>query len=43
MFFYGGDKPELVGYTDSDLAGAQESLKSTSGYLFTYAGGVVSW
>ncbi|GKC61711.1 retrovirus-related pol polyprotein from transposon TNT 1-94, partial [Tanacetum coccineum] len=33
----------LVGYTDSDLAGNKDNMKSTSGYLLTFAGGDVSW
>jgi hypothetical protein len=30
-----------VGYSDSDYAGADR--KSTSGYVFTLAGGAISW
>jgi len=40
---FGGDKPTLVGYTDSDMAGDVDSRKSTSGYLIKFAGGVVAW
>jgi transposase InsO family protein len=40
---FGGSKPVLVAYTDSDMAGDVGSRKSTSGYLVTYAGGAVSW
>ncbi|GKA59732.1 retrovirus-related pol polyprotein from transposon TNT 1-94 [Tanacetum coccineum] len=36
-------KPMLVGYTDLDLAGNKDNMKSTSGYLMTFAGGAVSW
>nr|GEU96520.1 retrovirus-related Pol polyprotein from transposon TNT 1-94 [Tanacetum cinerariifolium] len=39
----GNGKPTLVGYTDSDLAGNKDNIKSTSGYLITFAGGAVSW
>jgi hypothetical protein len=35
---FGGSKPVLVAYTDSYMAGEVDSRKSTSGYLFTYAG-----
>ncbi|GJX46901.1 hypothetical protein Tco_0272091, partial [Tanacetum coccineum] len=28
---------------DSDLAGNKDNMKSTSGYLMTFAGGAVSW
>ncbi|KAM2033899.1 hypothetical protein ACFX1T_015715 [Malus domestica] len=36
---FGNSKPILEGFTDVDLGGD----KSTSGYLFTFAGGAVSW
>ncbi|CAL5435892.1 unnamed protein product [Camellia sinensis] len=36
-------KPVLEGYTDSDMAGDLDGRKSTSGLLFTFAGGAVSW
>eukprot|EP00171_Calliarthron_tuberculosum_P009762 IDg9762t1 len=34
---------DLVGYSDSDWGGCLETRKSTSGYVFMLAGGVVSW
>ena len=34
---------EVVGYSDSDLAGCVDDKKSTSGYIFTLARGAVSW
>ncbi|XP_050147294.1 secreted RxLR effector protein 161-like [Malus sylvestris] len=37
------DKLELLGYYDSDFAGCQDSLKSTSSYIFMMAGGAISW
>ena len=40
---YGSQDIGVVGYTDSDYAGHADSRKSTSGYVFTYAGGAVSW
>nr|KYP42640.1 Retrovirus-related Pol polyprotein from transposon TNT 1-94 [Cajanus cajan] len=40
---FGGDKPTLVGYSNSDMAGDVDSRKSTSGYLINFAGGVVAW
>lgn len=40
---FGSAKPVLEGYTDADMAGDVDSRKSTSGYLFTFAGGAVSW
>lgn len=40
---FGGDKPLLVSYTDSDMAGDIDSRKSISGYLVTFAGGAVAW
>ncbi|GJR89496.1 retrovirus-related pol polyprotein from transposon TNT 1-94 [Tanacetum coccineum] len=33
----------LVGFTDLDMAGNKDNMKSTSGYLMTFAGGAVSW
>ena len=36
-------KPSLEGYTDSDIAGDLDCRKSTSGYLFTFVGGAISW
>ena len=40
---FGREKLVLEGYTDADMAGDLDGRKSTSGYLFTFAGGVVSW
>lgn len=40
---FGSGDPVLKGYTDVDYAGDKDSRKSTSGYLVTFAGGVVSW
>ncbi|XP_038970582.1 secreted RxLR effector protein 161-like [Phoenix dactylifera] len=37
------DHLEVVGYSDSDFAGCQDDLKSTSGYIFMMAGGAISW
>ncbi|KAL0411894.1 UNVERIFIED_CONTAM: Retrovirus-related Pol polyprotein from transposon TNT 1-94 [Sesamum latifolium] len=34
---------KVVGYSDSDFAGCVDSRKSTSGYIFMIASGVVSW
>ena len=39
---FGGKELTLVGYTDLDMAGDLDSSKSTSGFLFTYAGGAIS-
>ncbi|KAL0404121.1 UNVERIFIED_CONTAM: Retrovirus-related Pol polyprotein from transposon TNT 1-94 [Sesamum radiatum] len=35
---YGGADPILEGYTDADMAGDIDSRKSTSGYIYTFAG-----
>lgn len=40
---FGGDKPTLVGYSDSDMAGDIDSRKSTSGYMIRFVGGAVAW
>ncbi|RVW21180.1 Retrovirus-related Pol polyprotein from transposon TNT 1-94 [Vitis vinifera] len=34
---------EIVGYSDSDFVGYLDSRRSTLGYVFMLAGGVVSW
>ena len=36
------DSLEISGYSDSDFAGCQDSKRSTSGYVFMLAGGVIS-
>ena len=40
---YGGADPVWEGYTDSDMAGDLDGRKSTTGFLYTFAGGAVSW
>jgi hypothetical protein len=35
------DSLQIEGYSDSDYVG--EERKSTSGYIFTLAGGAISW
>ena len=37
------DNLEIIGYSDSDFDGCVDSHKSTSGYIFMFAGGAVSW
>ena len=32
-----------IGYTDLDFQSDRDSIKSTSGYVFTLGGGVISW
>jgi hypothetical protein len=34
---------EIVGYSDSDWVGCVDTKKSTSAYIFTLAGGAISW
>ena len=34
---------EIIRYFDSDFAKCQDSKRSTSGYVFMLAGGVISW
>ena len=36
---FGDSKPVLEGYVDADWTGDLDGRKSTSGYLFTFAGG----
>ncbi|MCO5569008.1 hypothetical protein L7F22_022714 [Adiantum nelumboides] len=40
---YGKGPLELKGFCDSDMAGDVDTRKSTSGYVFTLAGGAISW
>ncbi|KAL9249238.1 Retrovirus-related Pol polyprotein from transposon TNT 1-94-like protein [Drosera capensis] len=40
---YAMGEPVLEGYTDADMAGDLDHRKYTSGYVFTFAGGAVSW
>ncbi len=37
------DPGEMEGFTDAHWAGDIETRKSTSGYIFTFAGGPISW
>ena len=39
---FGGSKPSLEGYTNSDMDEVLDCRKSTFGYLFTFAGGAIS-
>ena len=36
------DQLEIIGYIDSDFARCQDSMKSTSGYIYLFAGGAIS-
>src|ERR1051325_4775352 len=36
-------EPKLVGYSDSDWCGDRVDRRSTSGYLFKFLGGPISW
>jgi hypothetical protein len=40
---YGGLEYIVIGYVDSDFAGDLEKRKSTTGYVFTITGRVISW
>ena len=40
---FGGSEPSHEGYTNSDMARDIDCRKSTSGYLFTFLGGAISW
>ena len=43
LFYKKGEKMELVGFTDSDYAGDQDDRRSTSGFIFMFGTGAVSW
>ncbi|XP_075474447.1 secreted RxLR effector protein 161-like [Primulina tabacum] len=36
------DQLAIIGYTDSDFAGCQDSMKSMSGYIYVLVGGAIS-
>ena len=40
---FGGEDASVVGYTNADYARDLEKRRSTSGYVFTFTGGAVSW
>lgn len=40
---FGKQDAEVHGYTDSDYAGHVDNRKSTTGYVFTFTGGAISW
>uniref|UniRef100_A0ACD5Z493 Uncharacterized protein n=1 Tax=Avena sativa TaxID=4498 RepID=A0ACD5Z493_AVESA len=40
---FNGHNLQLQGYTDADWQGDPDDRKSTSGYIYTLAGGAVSW
>ncbi|XP_054717308.1 uncharacterized protein LOC129226705 [Uloborus diversus] len=42
-FFESSPSPELEGFSDSDWAGDKDDRRSTSGYIFSHAGGPISW
>ena len=37
------DQLEIIRYSDFDFAGCQDSMKSTSSYIYLLAGGAISW
>jgi hypothetical protein len=37
------DSLKIVGYTDSDFTGCLNTKRSTSGYVFKFAGGAILW
>ncbi len=43
LFYKKIEKMELVGFTDSDYAGDQDDRRSTSGFVFMFGTGAVSW
>ncbi|MCO5601200.1 hypothetical protein L7F22_055319 [Adiantum nelumboides] len=40
---FGNSSASTVGYTNVDYAGCKDSRRSTSGYVFIFAGGAISW
>ena len=40
---FASGKPQLDDFTDSDMLADVDTSRFTSGYVMTFAGGVVSW
>ena len=40
---FGSGKPQLGGFTDSNMSADMDTSRSTSGYVMTYGGGAISW
>ena len=40
---FGSQEACVIGYTDADYAGDLDNRRSTSGYVFAYTGGAISW
>jgi len=43
IFYKKGEEANLLAFTDSDYAGDEDDSKSTSGYVFLFSSGAVSW
>ena len=43
MLVYHDESLEPIRYIDSDFQSDIDSRKSTSGYVFTFGGGAISW
>ena len=41
--YFGSKEACVLGYTDADYVGDMDKRRSTSGYVFIFTGGVVSW
>ena len=40
---FGGSNAVLEGFTNADMAGDLDNIKSISGFVFTFSGGAISW
>ncbi|GKV32740.1 hypothetical protein SLEP1_g41325 [Rubroshorea leprosula] len=43
VFYPRAEKIKLLGFCDSDWAGSEDDMKSTTGFCFTLGSGVISW
>lgn len=43
ILFEGGNDLTFCGYSDADYAGDKRTARSTSGYVFLFGGGIISW
>ena len=41
--YWRGEELKLIGFCDSDWAGARDDMKSTTGFVFSLGSGVFSW
>ena len=43
LTYHKSENLEIIGYSDSDLAGCQDTKRSTSAYVYMLSRGAISW